>query len=89
MEFKKYFLSFVAVLVFSSFADSAPIINDIKGKLVHGNEITISGNGFGAKTNAKPLRFETFEKNDSGRESIIGKTVTSEISWWEGRGGGI
>ena len=89
MELKKYFLSFAAVLVFSSFADSAPIINDIKGELVHGNEITISGNGFGSKPNAKPLRFETFEKNDSGRESIVGNTVTSEIAWWEGRGGNV
>jgi hypothetical protein len=89
MDLKKYFLSFVAVLVFSTFADSAPIVNDIKGELVHGNEITISGNGFGSKPNAEPLRFETFEKNDSGRASIVGNTVTSEISWWEGRGGNV
>lgn len=67
----------------------AASISDTSGTLLHDNAVTITGNGFGSKTTAEPLHFETFEDNDSDDITTIGEDVSKDIGYWSDRGSGF
>lgn len=83
----KKILLIIFILILPSFASGAPIISGTSGSFSNGGSVRVSGSGFGAKANPKPLKFETFEKNDSGNETVVNNTVPLELSYWTGRGG--
>jgi hypothetical protein len=49
-----------------SVAIGAPAVTDISGALTHGSTVTVSGSGFGAKPQAAPKKWDTFENGENG-----------------------
>ena len=47
-----------------------PIITSVSGNLIDGNDITITGEGFGKKAIAGPIRFDQFEDNVSDGDRL-------------------
>jgi len=66
-------------------SSSGPTINSIGGSLTDGSTVTISGSGFGTKTQAAPLKYDDFESG------ALGRSVT-EVDFanggWDGGGKG-
>ena len=64
------FMAFIKVLY------ANPIINNAPQTIGHGSTITISGSGFGAKSNPGPQRWETWENGNAGQ------TPSQVSSYW-------
>ncbi len=60
---KKIILAICFVVVFPLASIAAPLINNITGTFDHNNTVTISGSGFGLKTNATPYIWDNFEED--------------------------
>ena len=56
-------------------AGSGPSISSTSGTWSHGNSVTIAGTGFGSKSTAAPIRWETFE------DGTVGTNVTTTGYW--------
>lgn len=54
-------LSLVFLFALPSLAYAAPTITNVSGALTHGNTITVSGSGFGAKSPAAPVLWAPFD----------------------------
>ena len=54
---------------------SAPTINNISGTLSHGSTVMISGSGFGTKSTALPLVWDTFEGQTIGSAPSANATI--------------
>jgi len=65
----------VLLLLPSDFIYSAPSINNTTGTIAHGNALVITGSSFGVKTNAAPLKWETFE------DGTLGQAITTTSYW--------
>jgi len=77
ISFKSASLS-LAVLLFPFEAWSVPNISSLSQAIVsQGQSVTASGNGFGVKTKAAPLRFETWGKNNAGKTA-----QEASSGWW-------
>jgi hypothetical protein len=60
-----------------SFAFAAPVISGVSGAIANGSQITISGSGFGTKTQASPLKWDNFDAGIEG-SSLSGWTFSNE-----------
>lgn len=65
-------------LCLPSIVFAAPAVTDVTGTLTDGEDLTITGEGFGSKSNAKPLRWDDFETCDS--PPCNGDTLNSPTS---------
>lgn len=73
---KKYILlTCCAFLFVTTSLWAAPVISKINGHVSHGASITISGSGFGIKSPAAPLLWETFE------EGTAGQLLSTDSDW--------
>ena len=50
---------------------AAPLVNSVSGSFIHGQNITISGSGFGAKNPAAPLMWDDAEDRTVNDESSV------------------
>jgi hypothetical protein len=75
----------VFCLVLVGCANAAPNITSVTGNITNGNTITISGSGFGIKTQASPLLWENFESGTN--EQNLSSTPTN-TPWKLDYGGG-
>jgi len=63
---KKIFLASLFVsFLFAQNTFAAPVITNVSGAIVHGQSVTISGNDFGTKAAAAPVKFDNFENGTS------------------------
>lgn len=76
----KKLLAVLCLLPLASSAFAAGTISGVSGTISNGSTITISGSGFGTKSTAGPLRFDTFESGTAG------STLSSP---WQSYGGGM
>lgn len=65
-----------AALLQGSFAISAPAISSVAGSPADGQAVTITGSGFGARSQPGPLVFDDFEAGSAG-QPVGGKTAKS------------
>jgi len=74
------------VLILTSFilisAQKAPYIQEASGTFSNNNIITITGNAFGDKLQAQPIRYDDFEG------LTIGRTIGEATGWWKDGIGG-
>jgi hypothetical protein len=59
-----------------SMAVAAPVVSSVGGTPSQGQSLTISGSGFGTKSQAAPLVFDDFESGSAG-EQVQGKQATT------------
>jgi len=81
----RYILSSLVFVVFqygaqTSFA--APVVSGIHGSVLNGQQVTISGSGFGIKNPAAPVLWASFNNNIT--PSSLGQTIT-----WKANSSGI
>ena len=67
-------LSLLSFLAFTPLALAAPVLDPVPGGATHGEPLTLSGSGFGAKATPGPLKY------DSGEDRSEGDLVT-ESGW--------
>lgn len=72
---KKLLLSSLLILFISTNSFSAPSVSGV-GSLSHGSQVVISGNDFGTKSTAAPIRWDNFEDNTTGQ------SIGTATSWW-------
>jgi hypothetical protein len=81
---KKRIFGLILILFCINFIYSLPNITIISGTINNNQNITISGSGFGTKTNAAPLVWDDFTKGTPGT-SIIDKspkqTIIPSFTW--------
>jgi hypothetical protein len=65
------------LLLIGSPALADPVISGVSGTVAHGNPLTITGTGFGAKTSAAPLWWD----NASGASEGLAVPSTGEMTW--------
>ena len=63
---------------------AAPSISAVSGTIASGNSVTISGNGFGSKSQPAPLLWDDFEDRPIG--SLIQNTAAAVGQWDTGSG---
>jgi len=63
---------------------AAPVVSSVSGKLEPGQALTISGTGFGTKSTAAPLLFDTFESGSNG--ASVGQSSAVVGKWDSGSG---
>ena len=59
-------IAFVMFFCLAEKSEAAPVISNVNGTIVDESSITISGSGFGIKTPAEPILWETFEDGTDG-----------------------
>ena len=70
-----------AACTLASSSLAAPSISTVSGAAQHGSSVTITGDGFGTKTTAEPLKWDDFE------DGALGNDV-STTGYWENHGNG-
>lgn len=60
------FFSLATLLIVPNFVIAAPIISGVNGDVLRGQELVISGQGFGAKTNSAPVVWDNFSEGNNG-----------------------
>jgi hypothetical protein len=83
---KKNIFAIIYLIVTPCFCLSGVIINN-SDSIYQGSSVAVEGANFGDKTNAGPLKFETFEKKNDLVSTTIGAPVPQELGYWIGRGG--
>ncbi|NTW27233.1 MAG: hypothetical protein HGA36_02845 [Candidatus Moranbacteria bacterium] len=71
-KFIKIFFLFVTFLMLPNLAFATPSIVDVSGSLNDGQNVSISGSGFGAKTIAAPVYWDNFESYALGSAPTAG-----------------
>jgi hypothetical protein len=69
------FLTLLLLLLVPSISLAAPTVSSVSGSTSDGQQITILGTGFGSKSTAAPLVWETFE------QGTLGNTIISDGFW--------
>lgn len=78
------FLLAGAIFLFPARAFAAPSISGVSGTVSDGSSITISGSGFGTKSSASPLVFDTFESGTNGAQILESAATVGD--WDTGSG---
>jgi len=65
------------MLGLASISDAQPTVTNVTPTAVHGQTITITGTGFGTKTQAAPLKFDNFEGGTLGANIANGWALVS------------
>lgn len=65
----------ILLLIYGGVLLSQPSITSIEGSFIHNTNITISGNNFGQKSPAGPIKWDDFESGTEG-DDISGWTLT-------------
>lgn len=62
----RYILTSISIAILAFSVQAAPEISKINGSVNDGNSITISGNGFGEKSTASPIKWDNFDNGNDG-----------------------
>ena len=79
----KKFLILAAILVLPFLALAAANISSTNGTFTHGQSVTVSGSGFGAKTTSTPWQWDNFEGGTVGQ-----RLTTQGYVEYDGTGNG-
>jgi hypothetical protein len=70
-------LMLTVALLFPSWASATPDITGVKGVVLVGDALDVSGTDFGTKAQAAPIRYDDFEIG-----TTVGHLIVDDLTWW-------